>query len=130
MAPSQSTHSRRRMAPSPSSHRLAGTWLPCSLLSLSRRGMSPSPPTHFLAVERRRHPLRLHEESPSISARHLAVRLLPAGRQPVCRLSSGRLLTVSPGHYLKSAVASRMYDTLPDTTIRLFLSNVREVSGV
>ena len=81
---------------------LAGTWLPCHLLTVSpghgslticlpsRHGMAPLPPTRCLAVGKHCHPLHLCEETPSLSTRHLAVRL-PAGKLPMGRLSSGRL---------------------------------------
>ena len=105
--PSQSADrslSRCEMAPLPSACCLAVGWLPhhpavspwdgsLIIRSLSRRGKTSSPSAA--------QSLRLHEETPSLSIHHLAMRQLPAGRPPVGRLSSGRLLPLTAGHWLE-----------------------------
>ena len=114
---------------------LAGTWLPSHLLavspwdgslathSLSHRGKTSSPSAS--------RPLRLHKEIPSLSARHLAVRRFPAGRPPVGRLFSGRLLLVdypplADGHCLNSAISLLECTALFQTALSLSFFRMSE----
>ena len=84
------------MAPSLSACCLVVGWLPRHLLVGSPwKTESPSAARFQL----------LHEETPSLSSRHLALRRLPAGRPPMGRLSLCRLSPLTTGHCLNSTVS-------------------------
>jgi len=101
-----------------------------------RCGVALSPSAHCLAVERlHRHPLSHCDIAPSPSAGRLLYRSTiarsPQGEPPRGEPENpvGRL-TIRWTLGLYSVVSlSRMFGTLPDNAIRLFLSNVRESSG-